>query len=103
MGARGVRTVKIRHDENTRAKIQVSQIVNRLTNHLLGKVELSATQVKAAEILLRKTLPDLAAIEHNAGEGMERYMAVAEPELSAEEWLKQFGTAGDHSPGHSTH
>lgn len=56
------RTVKIRHDDETRAKIQVSQILNRLHNHLDGQCEMSQTQMKAAEILLRKSLPDLSSV-----------------------------------------
>jgi hypothetical protein len=54
---------RIVHDENTRAKIQTSQIVNRLTNHVFGEIKMSATQVRAAEILLKKTLPDTASVE----------------------------------------
>lgn len=61
------RTVKIRHDEETRSKIQASQLINRLTDHALGEVKLESTQVKAIEILLRKTLPDLSAVEHSGG------------------------------------
>jgi hypothetical protein len=57
------RTRKVQHDENTRLKIQTSQLVNRLTNHALGKVDLQPTQVKAIEVLLRKTLPDLSSID----------------------------------------
>ena len=34
------RTTKIRHDENTRLKIQATQLVNRLQDHALGKVEM---------------------------------------------------------------
>jgi hypothetical protein len=60
------RTLKIRHDDETRAKIQTSQLLNRLNDHVFGKdekpVEVSATQMKAIEILLRKTLPDLSAV-----------------------------------------
>lgn len=52
----------IRHDENTRMKIQAAQLINRLTDHANGKVELSATQVRAIEVLLRKTLPDLSDV-----------------------------------------
>ena len=65
---------KIRHDENTRQKIQVAQIINRLTKHINGKVEMSATQVSAALGLLRKTLPDLATqqIEHSGEVTLER-------------------------------
>lgn len=49
------------HDERTRAKIQTSQLVNRLFSHANGDVEMTATQVRAAEVLLKKTLPDLQA------------------------------------------
>lgn len=48
-----------------RRKIQASQLVNRLNNHVLGKVELSPTQVRAAEILLKKSIPDLSSVEHS--------------------------------------
>lgn len=50
------------HQDDVRKKIQASQLVNRLTDHALGGVELSATQIKAIEILLRKSVPDLSAI-----------------------------------------
>ena len=56
------RTVKIRHDEETRAKIQTSQLLNRLNDHIFADADVSATQMKAIEILLRKTLPDLSAV-----------------------------------------
>ena len=61
---RGVR-LNPQHDERTRAKIQTSQIVNRLEKFVDGKVEMSAAQVTAALGLLRKTLPDLQATEHS--------------------------------------
>lgn len=51
------------HTEEIRAKIQTSQLLNRLTDHALGKVELSATQVRAIEVLIKKTLPDLSAVD----------------------------------------
>lgn len=38
-------------------------LVKRLTDHVVGKQEMSQTQLKAAEILLKKSLPDLAAVE----------------------------------------
>lgn len=47
----------------TRDKIRTSQLINRLQDHIDGKVDLSATQIKGIEILIRKTLPDLKAIE----------------------------------------
>lgn len=51
------------HDERTRAKIQTSQLLNRLMSHANGEVEMTPTQVRAAEILLKKTLPDLSSVE----------------------------------------
>ena len=51
-----------RHDARTRSKIQTSQLVNRLQDHIFGAAEISPTQMKAIEILLRKTLPDLTTV-----------------------------------------
>jgi hypothetical protein len=51
------------HQDDVRAKIQASQLVNRLTDHALGAVELSSSQVRAIEILLKKTIPDLQSVE----------------------------------------
>lgn len=53
---------KIRHDENTRLKIQAAQLINRLEAHANGTVDLTNTQVRAIEVLLRKILPDLADV-----------------------------------------
>jgi hypothetical protein len=64
------RTVKIRHDSETRARIKASQLINRLQNHVFDEaVTISATQMKAIEILLRKSLPDLSAVELSGPEG----------------------------------
>lgn len=45
-----------------REKIQTSMLINRLQDHIEGRIELSSTQVTAALGLLKKTAPDLAAI-----------------------------------------
>lgn len=50
------------HQDDVRKKIQASQLLNRLTDHAFGEVELSQSQIKAIEILLRKSLPDLSAV-----------------------------------------
>lgn len=47
------------HDEQTRAKIQAAQLINRLQGCVFGKVEMTSTQVTAALALLKKVLPDL--------------------------------------------
>jgi hypothetical protein len=59
------RTRKVRHDDETRARIKTSQLLNRLTDHALGSVDMSSTQVTAALGVLRKSLPDLTATEHS--------------------------------------
>jgi len=41
-------------------------IADRLDKHILGEVEMTATQIRAAEILLNKTLPNLSATELKA-------------------------------------
>lgn len=68
-GANGVR-LNPAHDERTRAKIQTSQLINRLQAFIKSQVELSPAQVTAALGLLRKTLPDLAAVEHSGESGV---------------------------------
>ena len=51
------------HQEDVRKKIQVSQLLNVLQNHALGESEeLSPTRMKAIEILLRKSMPDMASV-----------------------------------------
>lgn len=66
MPARTRRGTKINPwSDDVRSKIGASMILNRLKDHIAGKINLSPTQVRAAEILLKKTLPDLASIEHS--------------------------------------
>lgn len=50
--------------EEARKKIQTTQLLNRLQNNGLGKLkaELTPGQVRSIEILLRKSVPDLASI-----------------------------------------
>lgn len=51
--------------DKTRAKIQATQIVNRLNKHILGTLKLESTQIQAARILLDKSLPNLQATTHS--------------------------------------
>lgn len=79
---------------DVRARIQTSMLLRRLNKHVLGELELSPTQVRSAEILLRKSLPDLSSIEHVGADGSPLAIEIvrwaplpaAEPvlELSAE-------------------
>lgn len=51
-------------------------LINRLQDHALGKVEMSATQVRAAEALIRKSLPDLKSVEWTGEDGKELFPTV---------------------------
>jgi len=46
-----------------RDRIKASKIIERLQDHVQGEAEMSATQIRAAEILLRKVVPDLSSTE----------------------------------------
>jgi hypothetical protein len=57
-----------RHNEETRAKIQASNLIIRLYEHVMASHPImDATQVNAAKALLNKVLPDLSAVtmEHS--------------------------------------
>lgn len=46
--------------------IDSTRVVNRLQDHLNGEIELSATQVQSAKILLDKSLPSLQSADITA-------------------------------------
>lgn len=58
------------HQDEVRAKIQASQLINVLQNHALGEdeKELPPSRLKAIEILLKKSLPDLSSVEVSGDE-----------------------------------
>lgn len=60
MAARG-RQPGFRMSNEHRVKIQNSNILNALIEHIEGERDMSATQVSAGLGLLKKVLPDLAA------------------------------------------
>lgn len=52
-----------RHSDEVRSKIQTSQLINVLQDHALtGGGDITPTRMKAIEILLRKSIPDLSAV-----------------------------------------
>src|SRR5690242_13077471 len=78
-----------RMSEEHRVKIQNSNILNALIEHIEGKREMSATQVSAGLGLLRKVLPDLSQAD-NTTEVVHRYVArVPEKAKSSEEWQQK--------------
>ena len=55
--------------EKWKANISRSMLVNRLIDNSLGKIELTALQIKSIEILLKKTIPDLKQVDHGVIKG----------------------------------
>lgn len=55
--------------EQLRQKIDAKKILKRLQSHIDNEVKMLPTQIKAAEILLKKCMPDLSTTELNAGDG----------------------------------
>lgn len=55
--------------EAVRARIRAGGIAKRLEGHVLGKVEMSSTQVQAALGLLKKVVPDQQATEITGKDG----------------------------------
>ncbi len=80
MAAPKTKPTKLQQDQ-TRAAIQTTQLVKRLQNYALSQaeanatdedappVELDAGRLRAIEILLRKSLPDLQSVTMETGEG----------------------------------
>lgn len=53
-----------RHSELVRQRIQTSIILERVHQHFIGELELTASQLKAAEMLLDRSVPKLAQVQH---------------------------------------
>lgn len=71
--------IRKNHQDEIRAKIQASQLINVLQAHALtGEGEITPTRMKAIEILLRKSVPDLSAVELT-GEGGGPVQVLAAP------------------------
>jgi hypothetical protein len=56
--------INLRQQEQTRSAIQTTQLVKRLQDFALGEtgVDIDPNRLKAIEVLLRKSLPDLSSI-----------------------------------------
>jgi hypothetical protein len=57
------RTRKTTLSDSWKEKIRTSMLINRLNSHIFEDVEISPTQMRAIEILLKKVAPDLKAVE----------------------------------------
>ena len=83
------RTNKRLHDEQTKRRIQASQLLNRLISYAKGKVEMTQGQVLAAKVVIGKSIPDLKSIEYSGNDEKpaQRHMIV--------EFVNPRNSAGD--------
>lgn len=91
------RVNKIRHDEETRSRIQVGNIVNRLEKFIAGEIKMESAAVTAALGLLKKVLPDLTSVEHS-GDVTTTYVArIPSASETIDAWQQQ------HVPAQAKH
>jgi hypothetical protein len=60
------RTLRPRHQDEIRDKIQVSNLITRVQKYALGELDdadISSNRLSAIKLLLAKTLPDLSTVE----------------------------------------
>lgn len=67
---------KTKLSDEWKAKIQAGVILDRLVKHVNGEIDMSASQIKAADILLKKTVPDLARTEVTGKDGEAQEMVI---------------------------
>lgn len=75
--------------ESIRARIRAGGIAKRLENHILGKIEMSQTQVTAAVALLKLVIPQQTSVEHK-GEVNHYVAQLPEVEKTQEEWKQHY-------------
>ena len=75
MGCNMAARKKLELTQQWRDKIQVSMLIDRLMKHVNDEIDMKPTQIKAAEILLKKIAPDLATTTLEGNE--EKPMAIA--------------------------
>ena len=61
MAARKGQLTETKLDE-MRRRIKTTLLLKRVEEHALGSREMSSTQIRAAEMLLRKAMPDLSSV-----------------------------------------
>ena len=57
------------HDDKTKDLIRARQLLNRLSSFANGKIELNSAQVKAAQVVIGKVIPDMKAMEISGNGG----------------------------------
>jgi hypothetical protein len=75
------RKLRITHQDDVRKKIQCTQLINRLMGHIDGNLQLAPTQIRAIEVLLNKSLPNLSDVRMDmTGNSVTFNLNLSEPE-----------------------
>lgn len=64
---KGTKTVPM--PDSWRQKIRLTEIMNRVQSCAFGELEMTPEQLKAAQMILSKVVPDLARQEHTGLDG----------------------------------
>jgi hypothetical protein len=72
-------------DASHRERIATSQLINRLNKIANGELTVDPIQLRAIEIALRKTLPDLSAVEYT-GDVAQPFAIIPAEMASSEAW-----------------
>jgi hypothetical protein len=72
-----------------RTQIKAQWLIRKLHAHVDGKYPMTMTQVRAADVLLRKVVPDVITT-HIHGELAHRYVIEVPPMLSKEQWQERY-------------
>jgi hypothetical protein len=73
------------HSEVTRERIRAGVIIDRFQKHFMGELDLTPTQIRVGEVLLRKVIPDLTHTDLST-----TFTVEVPPQLSDEEWEKKY-------------
>jgi hypothetical protein len=77
------------HSDAARERIRAAQLVNRLQSCAMGEIDLTMTQIRAIEILLRKCLPNLVQTDISAT-STQRYVVEVPPQLTVDQWTQKY-------------
>jgi hypothetical protein len=91
-----------KHQDTVRERIKVQANINRLQSCAEGTLELTPAQMKAIEILLRKSLPDLTQVEqHNTGDQKTYLVQVPLEAVNVGEWEQRAQQWADLKKGNT--
>ena len=85
-------------DATWRENIRTGHILNQLQKHIDGELDLTPTKVKAAEILLKKTIPDVQQITIDVSGGLTvEVLQVASHKPAAKRKVQPAPKPADHA------